>query len=119
MSSVSKVDWRYHRAGCTSCGRTQTFLDSHEIATVEQVNAKKTVLKGPEALALARSVKQLYVTRGKKVVHFDMKRDAPDDETLLNLMLGPVGNLRAPTVRRGNTLIVGFDADTYTEILGS
>ena len=28
-------------------------------------------------------------------------------------LLGPSGNLRAPTVRRGRTLVVGFDEATY------
>ena len=74
-------------------------------------------MKGPEALALARAAQQLYVAKGKKIVHVDLKRDAPDDATLLGLMLGPTGNLRAPTVRHGKTLIVGFDAATYAGVL--
>lgn len=81
------------------------------------MDAKKAVLKGPEALALARAAQQLYVAKGKKIVHIDLKRDAPDDATLLGLMLGPTGNLRAPTVRHGKTLIVGFDAATYADLL--
>lgn len=81
------------------------------------MDAKKTILKGPEALALARAAQQLYVAKGKKIVHVDLKRDAPDDATLLGLMLGPTGNLRAPTVRHGKTLIVGFDAATYAGLL--
>lgn len=81
------------------------------------MDAKKAVLKGPEALALARAAQQLYVAKGKKIVHVDLKRDAPDDATLLGLMLGPTGNLRAPTVRHGKTLIVGFDAATYAGLL--
>ena len=74
-------------------------------------------MKGPEALALARAAQQLYVAKGKKIVHVDLQRDAPDDATLLSLMLGPTGNLRAPTVRHGKTLIVGFDAATYAGLL--
>ena len=81
------------------------------------MDAKKAVLKGPEALALARAAQQLYVAKGKKIVHVDLTRDAPDDATLLGLMLGPTGNLRAPTVRHGKTLIVGFDAATYAGVL--
>ena len=81
------------------------------------MDAKKAVLKGPKALALARAAQQLYVAKGKKIVHVDLKRDAPDDATLLGLMLGPTGNLRAPTVRQGKTLIVGFDAATYADLL--
>jgi hypothetical protein len=33
-------------------------------------------------------------------------------------MLGPTGNLRAPTLRVGRTLLVGFDEDTYRKVLG-
>ncbi|MEZ6006130.1 MAG: ArsC family (seleno)protein, partial [Planctomycetota bacterium] len=33
-------------------------------------------------------------------------------------MLGPSGNLRAPTIRKGKTLIVGFHEELYEEIFG-
>ncbi len=81
------------------------------------MDAKKKVLAGPEALVLARAADQLYVAKGKKIVHVDLKKEKPNDATLLSLMLGPTGNLRAPTVRRGKTLIVGFDAATYSDLL--
>jgi arsenate reductase-like glutaredoxin family protein len=47
-----------------------------------------------------------------------MKKDKPDAATLKKLLLGPTGNLRAPTLRKGKTLVVGFNADTYSEIFG-
>jgi hypothetical protein len=31
-------------------------------------------------------------------------------------MLGPTGNLRAPTIRRGKTVVVGFDQDTFERL---
>lgn len=34
-------------------------------------------------------------------------------------MLGPTGNLRAPTVRIGNTVVVGFNEDAYRQALGN
>lgn len=55
--------------------------------------------------------------RGKKIVTFDMKNNPPDDDTLLAHILGPSGNLRAPTIRKGKTLLVGFSEDAYTEYL--
>jgi arsenate reductase-like glutaredoxin family protein len=58
------------------------------------------------------------VGRGKKVVTFDMKNDPPDDETLLAHLLGPTGNLKAPTLRKGKTLLVGFSEEAYRETLG-
>jgi hypothetical protein len=71
-----------------------------------------------EALALARTADRVIVARGKKVVAFDMKKDPPDDDTLAAHLLGPTGNLRAPTLRRGRTLLVGFSEEAYREVLG-
>jgi hypothetical protein len=42
-----------------------------------------------------------------------LKKDKPDEDTLLALMIGPTGNLRAPTLRVGRKLIVGFEPETY------
>ena len=61
---------------------------------------------------------ELYVAKGKKIVHLDLKRQKPPRAELLALLLGPTGNLRAPTLRKGRKLIVGFDEDTYKKLLG-
>ena len=61
---------------------------------------------------------ELYVAKGKKIVHLDLKRDKPPRAELLGLLLGPTGNLRAPTLRKGRKLIVGFDDATYKRLLG-
>ena len=45
-----------------------------------------------------------------------MQKDAPDDDTLAGLLLGPTGNLRAPTLRRGQTLYVGFSEAAYQQL---
>jgi hypothetical protein len=71
-----------------------------------------------EALALARTVDRIVVARGKKETTFDMKSDPPDEDTLLAHLLGPTGNLRAPTLRHGKTLLVGFSATAYGKVLG-
>ena len=67
---------------------------------------------------MASSVQEIYVAKGKKVVHLNMKKDKPDAATLKKLMLGPTGNLRAPTLRKGRTLVVGFDEETYQQVFG-
>lgn len=75
--------------------------------------------QGPaEALALLSDVDELYAMRGKRVVRIDLRTERPGDETLLSLMLGPTGNLRAPTIRVGRTLLVGFEGETYRSVLG-
>ena len=68
-------------------------------------------------MALIREVDEIYASKGKQVVHLDLRKDKPDAATLKGLLLGPTGNLRAPTLRRGRTLIVGFDEATYAKLL--
>lgn len=74
-------------------------------------------MKGKDALALLRDVDEVYASKGKQVVHLDLRKEKPDAATLKALLLGPTGNLRAPTLRKGRTLIVGFDEATYAKLL--
>jgi arsenate reductase-like glutaredoxin family protein len=57
------------------------------------------------------------VTKGKNIVHFDMADDKPSDSELAAVLLGPSGNLRSPTIRRGKTLLVGFNEEMFREQL--
>ena len=59
---------------------------------------------------------KLRVAKGKKVTSVDLKKTDLDDDGLAALLLGPTGNLRAPTLRKGKTLVVGFNADLYSEV---
>jgi hypothetical protein len=81
------------------------------------VSASKFKLGLEEALKLVAKADNLYVSKGKKVVYVDLKAENPDKETLGKLLLGPTGNLRAPTIRKDKTLLVGFDESTYKKIL--
>lgn len=81
------------------------------------MDATKKRMSRADALALARSVDEIWAAKRGSVTHVDLRKDAPDDATLLALLLGPTGNLRAPTLRRGRTLIVGFDQATYEKLL--
>jgi hypothetical protein len=33
-------------------------------------------------------------------------------------MLGPTGNLRAPAIKKGDRVLIGFDRDAYAKLLG-
>ncbi len=59
------------------------------------------------------------MARGKQILVFDMKTNPPDDDTLAAYLLGPTGNLKAPTLRRGQTLLVGFSEEAYRQVLES
>lgn len=70
-----------------------------------------------EAIKLAGEVDEIYAAKGTKVVHVDMRKEKLNKDELANLLLGPTGNLRAPTIRQGKKLIVGFNEPTYKRIL--
>jgi hypothetical protein len=101
-----------------TCAKTQGFLAKHKVAVAAQTDAKKATVKGDAALGVLKDVDEIYAAKGKRVVHIDLRREKPPRAELLGLLLGPTGNLRAPTLRKGRTLIVGFDEATYTRVLG-
>jgi len=81
------------------------------------VDAKKERYGADEALGLLKGMTKLLVAKGKKVTDVDLKKDRPDDDTLAALVLGPTGNLRAPTMKVGKTMLVGFNPECYDETL--
>ena len=82
------------------------------------VDAKKERYGRDAALALLAGATTVLVAKGPRVTRFDLKSDRPDDDTLASAMLGPTGNLRAPTLKVGRTVLVGFNAEMYAEVIG-
>ncbi|MFN2426069.1 MAG: hypothetical protein ABR587_06440, partial [Candidatus Binatia bacterium] len=56
------------------------------------------------------------VAKGSKVSTFKTAGKAGSD--CIDAMLGPTGNLRAPALIVGKTVVVGFHEDTYRAVLG-
>jgi arsenate reductase-like glutaredoxin family protein len=57
----------------------------------------------------------VIVAKGKKVSEFAGGKASKE---VVEAMLGPTGNLRAPTIRRGKTVLVGFNEEVFEQILG-
>src|SRR5688500_17762278 len=102
-----------------SCQKARGFLGQANATTIETVDARKQRFEGTEALALLDGVEKLVAARGRVVAVFDLKKDRPADDVLLAHLLGPSGNLRAPTARVGTTLVVGFNEDAYRDVLSA
>ncbi len=112
-----KIDWYYHRKNCATCARSDAFLAAAEAEVKEQVDARKVRYAPADAVKLARDASQVYVAKGKKVLHFDMKQAPPTDAELTSALIGPSGNLRAPTFRRGKSLFVGMHEEEFARVL--
>ena len=80
----------------------------------EEVPASRKLGKS-DARSIAKGSSKALVAKGKKLDVFNMK-DAKITE-VVEKMLGPTGNLRAPTLRVGKTLIIGFNEDTLGDVL--
>ncbi len=80
-------------------------------------SATREPIEGEDALDVLEGADELWVAMGRKTVHVDLRRDRPGDEELLSLLLGRSGKLRAPTIRAGRKVIVGFNAELLEEAL--
>ena len=81
----------------------------------ERVDARKERIGADDAMKLAADCNEIIVAKGKKLTRFRMKDD-PDRGELVKAMLGPTGNLRAPTLRVGKKLLIGFSPAAYDEV---
>ncbi len=69
-----------------------------------------------DAADIAKQASLVIVAKGKKVSEF--KPAGKASKELVEAMLGPTGNLRAPTLRSGKTVVVGFNEDVFQARFG-
>ena len=88
-------------------------MDAHRIERREIVSAARKLGRA-EAADLVKQATRVIVAKGKAVQeHAGGKPSA----AVVAAMLGPTGNLRAPALRVGKTLLVGFSEQVYRERL--
>ena len=90
-------------------------MDARGLEAKEKVPASRKLGRDAAASMLAEST-ALHVAKGKKLTSF--KGADLQSEDAVNAMLGPTGNLRAPTLRVGKTLVVGYNEELFEQIFG-
>ncbi len=65
---------------------------------------------------IAKRASRVIVAKGKKVSEF--RPGGKASKPVVDAMLGPTGNLRAPTLRAGKKVLVGFNEDVFQVELG-
>ena len=68
-----------------------------------------------DAAAIAKQASVVIVAKGAKVREF--KPGGRAGREIVDAMLGPTGNLRAPTIRRGKVVLVGFNEGVFAKKL--
>lgn len=92
------------------------MLQRHGLTIDQVVDARKEALAGEDAWKLLAGAGQVLVAKGKAYQVFDPHTDGK--EALLAQALGRTGNLRAPTLRIGDQLWVGFSEGLYARLAG-
>ena len=89
-------------------------MDANKIEPKEVVLANQKLGK-TDAEELASKATKIIVFKGKKVTEFSGSKKL--DIENIQSMLGPTGNLRAPTLVSGKTILVGFNEEEFAKIL--
>lgn len=89
-----------------------------EVTAVSVVNARKEQFNRVRTLELLQPLSEVVAVKGKKILRFSLTKDQPPPDAVLSAVIGPSGNLRAPAIRAGKLLVVGFHPDVYGELFG-
>ena len=89
-------------------------MDANGIEPQEAVPASRK-LGRKDAAALAKAASRVIVAKGKKLEEWKTEGEAP--AAAIDAMVGSTSNLRAPCLRVGKTVVVGFNEDAYAKVL--
>jgi arsenate reductase-like glutaredoxin family protein len=88
-------------------------LEDNGVSVNERASASQK-LGREDAKDLLAKAKTLHVAKGSKWRSFSAEELRADEA--VDAMLGPTGNLRAPTIRVGEALLVGFHEEPYGKV---
>ena len=80
------------------------------------MDARKERYSEADLASFFKGASKIIASKGKKSVVLNMLRDKPSREELAKAVLGPSGNLRAPTLKVGKTYMVGFGEEAFSDM---
>lgn len=89
----------------------QAVLDTHNLQVENRTDARKEKMEAAAVWELMGGAERIVVAKGKRVETFVPTEDS--QESILKVVLGRSGSLRAPTVRTGDVFLVGYNAALY------
>lgn len=94
--------------------RADEFLAARRIAVRETADARKERFEKHDLRELFKGARRVIAIKAKKRVEFDLAREF-DLEALAEVVIGPTGGLRAPTLLVGDAVLVGFGPEEWAE----
>jgi hypothetical protein len=88
-------------------------FEENNLTIMDKIDARKQNIDAQSAWKLIREVSTVHIGKGKSVLTYTPAEG--NREEILKAALGPTGNLRAPAVRRGNHLYIGYNDLIYSD----
>ena len=98
-----------------SCTRARAVFDEKKLEIREEVDAKKEAIGPGQVWDLLSSAATVHVASGQKTL--SLKPDAANKEELIKRATGRTGNLRAPALRIGDDLYIGYNQAMYEGLI--
>ena len=86
-----------------------------KLISQKRLMPRKMLLEKMMSGPVLRKAENVYVASGQKTIRY--KPDSTNKEELINKATGRTGNLRAPTLCRGENLYVGFNVSMYEGLM--
>jgi hypothetical protein len=86
-------------------------LEKNDVEVKELRPARKNPFTDRDVRQLLGQVSSVIISKGKKSLELSAGEVKPRD------LKGPTGNYRAPMVRKGKTLLVGFSLEALKQLI--
>ncbi|PIE56193.1 MAG: hypothetical protein CSA34_05655 [Desulfobulbus propionicus] len=91
------------------------MFETKNVTISESADARKTKIEKDQAWDLFTGVQEVVIGRGKNFTVFTPNQENQED--ILKQALGRSGTLRAPTLRIGDRVIVGYSEPMYKKYI--
>jgi hypothetical protein len=108
--AMTAIDFFYARPSCESCAKARALLAGRAVE-IRAERSTRDALTEREVRELLRSVDEVWIARGQGVEKKDAAATRPFE------LLGPTGKFRAPLLKRGRRLLVGFNVPSLDALV--
>lgn len=88
------------------------MLEQHNAEIQVERSTRKMPLQDDEVAALIAAVDEVLIVAGQKIIAFEAEAVGPA------ALKGRTGKYRAPILRRGGTLLAGWNANALAQLMG-
>ena len=112
------IEYFYHRQACVMCHATRRYIEGSGWTVRTVVDADAQPFDADGAYALASRAEWVLAARSGHLIRFAMTAEKPPTRRqVLDAILAPSGQLRAPVLLVQGYLVVGFHEGALAEAL--